>query len=273
MAFGGENAESYYDEGLTASVRGDLTRAIECFEKAVSYDHAFSAAYHQLGKCYLRVGQADKAASLLSKVIEFNPLHVSARVELGFALMELGQLDEAGQHFRQALSAKPDNARALFGTASICFEKGEWDAAVTLAREALLHGGRSFSPLFLLGRAARMAGDIETSADALQEADKILEKSIELNPGNPEGYFLRGEVHFTREQLPKALEFFRAAEGHAKEEITHSAFGVSFNIIDILAKQAFCCQRLDAHDRALELGRRILEKDPDNRIGMQLTQT
>ena len=68
MAFGGENAESYYDEGLTASMKGDMARAVQCFEKAVRLDNTFAAAYHQLGKCYLRLGQAQQAIDLLQQL-------------------------------------------------------------------------------------------------------------------------------------------------------------------------------------------------------------
>ena len=38
MAFGGENAESYYDEGLTALMKGDVAHAEEYFTRAIQMD-------------------------------------------------------------------------------------------------------------------------------------------------------------------------------------------------------------------------------------------
>ena len=70
-AFGGDNAESYYDDGLTASMKGDLERAITCFEKAIHLDRSLAAAYHQIAKCYLRLGLGRRAV---------DDLHVSHHV-------------------------------------------------------------------------------------------------------------------------------------------------------------------------------------------------
>ncbi|HNT87522.1 MAG TPA: tetratricopeptide repeat protein, partial [Candidatus Hydrogenedentes bacterium] len=61
MAFGGESAESYYDEGLTAAMKGDVEQAIALFKQAVQLDSSFLAAFHQLARCYLRTGQSEKA--------------------------------------------------------------------------------------------------------------------------------------------------------------------------------------------------------------------
>ncbi len=44
MAFGGDDAESYYDEGLTASMRGDLVRAVQNFEKTIHLYNTMAAA-------------------------------------------------------------------------------------------------------------------------------------------------------------------------------------------------------------------------------------
>ena len=272
MAFGGENAESYFDEGLTASVKGDIGHAIECFEKAIEYDKSFSSAYHQLGKCQMRIGNPDRAVHLLQKVIENNPHLISARIDLGFALISNGKPEEAAQHFRQILALQPHNAKALFGTANVFFEQGQWESSVTLSKEAVAHGGHNFSLLLLLGKAAKMAGHLDIASDSLDAADSIIEKSIELNPENPEGYFLRGEVYFTKDLYAKALEFYRSSENLAEANRNYSAFGEIFTIIDILIKQAFCYQRLETQDKTRELGRRILEIDPDNNIGLSLIQ-
>ncbi|MCH7909739.1 MAG: hypothetical protein IIB38_08995, partial [Candidatus Hydrogenedentes bacterium] len=61
MAFGGETADSYYDEGLTASIHGDLAAAASHFEKAIHLDNSMGPAYHQLGKCYTRMGRSKAA--------------------------------------------------------------------------------------------------------------------------------------------------------------------------------------------------------------------
>ena len=61
MPFGGESAESYYDEGITASMRGDLQRAAECFETAVRKDSTMASAYQQLGRVYSRLGRHREA--------------------------------------------------------------------------------------------------------------------------------------------------------------------------------------------------------------------
>ena len=45
MAFGGETADSYYDEGLTASMKGDLRGAIAHFEKAIQLDNSMATPF------------------------------------------------------------------------------------------------------------------------------------------------------------------------------------------------------------------------------------
>ena len=69
MAFGGESAESYYDEGLTASMKGDMAHAIGYFRKAIQLDRGFLAAQHQLGRALTRIGRNEDAVGLLREVV------------------------------------------------------------------------------------------------------------------------------------------------------------------------------------------------------------
>ncbi|MCP4640976.1 MAG: tetratricopeptide repeat protein [bacterium] len=270
MAFSGENSESYYDEGLTASMKGELERAIACFEKAVQMDPAFLVAHHQLAKCYVRTGQAERAIHLLTQVVERKPDQTPPRLDLGFALAGAGREEEARVQFEQLVAVDPDNGRAELGLAKVAFAQGDWTGALVHAQRALELSGSSFAVLYLLGRTAKAAGNPALSEEILEQADRLLEKSVELQPDQPEGYYLRGEVAFVRGQYSTALENYRAAEDRGEEGKVYSSFGESFGMLDMLAKQGLCLQKLGRTDRAREIGERILKFDPAHALGKAL---
>jgi tetratricopeptide (TPR) repeat protein len=268
--FGGENSESYYDEGVTAAMKGDLARAAECFDKAIRLDNSNAAAYHQLGKTLLRTGQTDRAVELLREVVRKRPKQVPPRLDLGYALLGGGDPAGAREQFDRVVHTDASNARALLGLAQVAFQEGNWMGAVEQAEAAKGISGPSFGILFLLGRAARLAGSAELSAESLDQADKLLEKTVEMNPDKPEGHYLRGEVAFVRDQFSTALEYYRSAEDRCKPDRFYSAFGESFCEVDVLAKEGLCYQRLSKMDRAREMGERILAVDPNHKIAQAL---
>lgn len=272
MPFGGEDAESYYDDGLTASMKGDLRRAAACFEKALARDPAYVTAAHQLGKCYYRMGQANRAVDLLQRVVTRKPDLAAARLDLGYALLSLGKVQEARSHFQQIIAVDPLHPRARLGMAQAAFDSGEWAAASAQARLVEQNGAANFSVLYLLGRAAKLAGNPGEAHDALTRAEKLMAKSGEMNPGQPEAHFLRGEVCFVQDQFATALEHYRVAEDRAKDNQYYTAFGENFTRLDILAKQGLCFQRLGETGRAREVGERILKLDPSHKLGRALAK-
>lgn len=272
MAFGGETAESYYDEGLTALVRGDLDHAMRFLTRAIELDRGFFAAYHQLGRCYTRMGKLRRAIELLDRVVTAKPDLVPARLDLGQALLSLGEIDRARRHFAVILDVQPTNGRAYLGMAQAAFQEGNWEGAVNLAQGARAHGGANFAVLYLLGRAAKLAGNHILAEESLFEADRLLEKNIEMNPDSPEGHFLRGEVCFVQERFASALESFRAAQDRADVQRVYSTFGENFTRADIMLKQGLCLQRLGNNDGAREFGKQVLAIDPENRLAQALSQ-
>lgn len=271
-AFGGEDAESYYDEGLTASMTGDLQRAAECFEKAIRLDSSMATAYHQLGKCYSRLGKYKRAVELLSQVIKKRSKPTGAHLDLGAALNGLGRHPAARDQFNAALAVEPDNAKAMLGLAQSDFYEGNWSSAMKFAESAQFAGGSNFAVLFMLGRAAKLAGQPTLSVNSLQKADKLLEKYIETNADTPEGHFLRGEVAFVGESFQTAMKHYAEAEDMAEPGNTYLAYGESFSLEDILAKQGLCLQRLGRAERARKLGERIGELNPRHRLGKSLRE-
>jgi len=275
MAFGGENAESYYDDGLTASKKGELQKAIECFERAIRLDSSYAVAYHQLGKCYMRLGQSQRAVDILTQVIRKRPNLGPARLDLGIALLAAGNTRTARKEFEQLYSLDPSNTRALLGLAQCSFNEGDWTTALIQARNALSGGGSNFSALYLAGRAAKLAGDEVTAQECLTSAERVLQKSIEIQPDQPESHFLRGEVCFVRNELASALEHYRAADdrtdGKTPDKV-YTAFGENFTQLDIWAKLGLCYQRLGKLERACEMGKRILARDANHKLGQALSE-
>ena len=278
--FGGESADSYYDEGLTAMMKGDVQRASELFECALKLDGNLAAAKHQLGKCYLRMGDAQRAADTLSQTLARKPDLSAAQIDYGYALLALASatddtrkqavLDLARKQFVGFAEAHPDNARGYLGLAQAAFQSGDWSTALSLAQEARARGGASFNVLFLIGRAAKLSGAPTLAEQALKEAASLVEKSTELNPDMPECHYLRGEVSFAQEAFPAALDHYRAAEDRTESGRTYTAFGEVFAVLDVLAKRGLCHQRMHDLENARRMGRQILEQAPEHRLGRYL---
>ena len=272
MVFGGENPESYYDAGVTAVMRGDLPEAVRCFERAAGLDPGFSGAYHQLGKCYLRLGEAKKAVGHLENAVRARPNQVPPRIDLGYALLDAGKVERARAIFGEVIQVKPDNHRAQLGFAFCAFQEGNWESAAALAQNVVNLGNAGFATQYLLGRAAKLAKQALTASDALDAAEATMTQSIETSPDQPEGYYLRGCIHFARENFADAIQDYREAESRATPDEHYSAYGERFNQRDILGRLGLCLQRLGRGEQAKDIGERILKEDPENKTGKLLTQ-
>lgn len=270
MTFGGDSAESYYDEGLTASMKGDMAAAMQFFERAIELDPSFFPAYHQLAKAYLRLGDTKRAVGMLRQVAMARPAMLPVRVDLGLALIELRKTQEAQQVLAEVLRAKPDHARAQLGLAQCSFLDGKWQEAMVLAEAVTSQGTPSFAALLLLGRSAAMAGRIDLSASALNQADGLIAQYIENSPDQPEGHYLRGEVQFSQEVYAKALESFRKAEELVQPGMHYAAYGEHFSVLDIRARIGMCFEKLGEPSAARAMGEQILAEDPDHPIGLRL---
>ncbi len=272
MAFGGENAESYYDEGLTAVMKGDLKRAVEHFAHAIKLDSSFVMAYHQLGRCFLRLGQTERAVHVLQQVLARKPNLVPARIDLGYALLQHGNSAEARVQFTQVVTIQPASSKGHLGLAHVEFELGNWSQAAALAQAARNLGSTTFGVLFLLGKAAKLAGDQTLSEAALKEALGQIAKPIELNPDAPEGHYLRGEIAFVQERYLEALDSYRAAESRTAPDVSYSAFGENFTRVEVLVKEGLCMQRIGDREGAKAMGGRVLQLNPDHKLGKALAE-
>lgn len=270
MVFGGETADSYYDEGVTASMKGDVGAAVRHFEKALQLDPYHVASCHQLGRCRVRQGKLREAVECFYRAIKARPNPLPPRLDLAFALLEGGNEPRASEAFNEVLRLKPDNARAILGLGCCAFARGEWDLAFTLATQAVNDGGANFASLYLQARAAQLVGFHDVALTAFDQADLLLERSIEGNPDQPEAYFLRGELCFARKNFVAALGAYQTTQARMDPEAHYYSFGEHFELADVLEKRGMCLLRLDRYADARELANDIRALRPESRIAALL---
>ena len=270
MVFGGETADSYYDEGVTASMRGETAAAVRHFEKALQLDPYHVASCHQLGRCHQRLGKLQQAVECFYRAIKARPNPIPPRLDLGFALLEGGNGTKALDIFQEVLNRKPDNARAMLGLGCCAFEKGEWDLAFTMATQAVTNGGANFAALYLQARAAQLVGFHDVALTAFDQADTLLERSIEGSPEQPEAHFLRGELYFARKNFVAALAAFQTAQSHMDAAVHYYSYGEHFELADVLERRGMCLLRLDRYADARELSADIIALRPKSRIAAML---
>jgi tetratricopeptide (TPR) repeat protein len=270
MVFGGETADSYYDEGVTASMKGDVAAAVRHFEKALQLDPYHIASCHQLGKCKVRQGKLQEAVECFYRAIKARPGPLPPKLDFAFALLEGGNVPRAEDVFHEVLKMKPDQPRALLGLGCCAFEQGEWDRALNMATQAVTSGGATFPALYLQARAAQLVGLHDVAHTAFEEADALLGPSIDSSPEQPEAYFLRGELYFARKNFVAALEAFKVAQSHVDPAAHYYSYGEHFELADVLERQGMCLLRMDRKGEARELAADILALRPTSKVAAML---
>jgi len=271
MPFGGENAESYYDEGLTAAMKGDLEAAMEHFGKALQMDPSLNAAAYQIGRCQVRLGQAQAAVQTLAGLLTKMPRMTAARTELAYAHLLLKHTDTARNLFAEALDEKPNQSAAILGLGYCAFQQAQWDTAMALADRVMGgSGAERFEALYLAGRAASMLKLRDLAMNRLQAADELLNQVIETSPDQPEGYYLRGHIHFLTGEYVKSLDNFRSAETRTLPNKHYCAYHEHFEMLEVLSGQGWCMKQMGNDAGAREIGRRILQIKPNSRRGRRL---
>ncbi len=245
MLFGGETANSYYEEGLTAVMKGDNAKALAHFKRALELNTLLHNARRQLGKCLLRQGDIEQALGHLRTAVKMTPDSAAPLLDYGFALVHARKLDEATSAFSEALRLNENEPKAVLGLAYCAFFREQWTTAVNLVYRVMEMGRNQFDAYYLLVRAADKANMLEVSAEYSQKAVELMNNSIETVPDQVPAHYLRGRVYFDLNNYSLALVDFDAALAHAGPDDAYLAYNELFAYVDLLAMKAECLRRLN----------------------------
>ena len=103
-------------EGEAAFAKGDMPKALEAYQRALTLDPALYEAALYIGDVYFNMAEQKKASEWFGKAIAINPDRETAYRYWGDSLMRQGRATEAGDKFVEAYIAEPYSrlARAAF---------------------------------------------------------------------------------------------------------------------------------------------------------------
>jgi tetratricopeptide (TPR) repeat protein len=255
-----------FDEGLTAQVRGDFNEAIAIFERVIEEHPANAAAYHQAGRCHMRLGALDKAIENLETAVRLGPDRVPARLDLGMLYMAMGNVPKAKAQYLRALSRNGTNVKAIAGLGMVHFHEKDNGKAVARLQEACTYNPSNFACHYYLAKIYLIMENIAAMHEEALKAAAICRDVIRVRSELPEGYFFLAETLMLQEEYRFALQNYLIARDFSHENLTHFfAFGMHYTRVDNYMGIARCYAKLGENRYSRYFGELTLSIDADNK--------
>lgn len=175
-------------DSLTAN---KLVSAIEEYITATEYSADFSGSRHNLGNLYSNLGETEKAIENYKEAIRIDNQFFPASINLAMLYNRIGKNKEAEDLLLEVVKNRPEMGDTYYSLGLLQAEMGNYDKSIiSLQKAAELLPARSriwFNIYNLL--------DFKNDT---KEAQKALDKCLDLEPRNPE--FLYAKIEFLLKQ-------------------------------------------------------------------------
>jgi tetratricopeptide (TPR) repeat protein len=198
------NAMAYNSLGLVYREKGEVDKAIICFQKALQIHVDFIDARNNLGLALMQNGQLDKAISCYQDALELQPRNAVIHLNLGNALVKMGRVDEAIAHYQRALEIKPDYPEARNNLGSAFRQKGCLDDAITQYQNTLRINPANAGADVNLGELLLQKGSVDNGILHFQHA-------LQIEPDLAEAHYGLGNAFCQKGRLDEAITHFQRA--------------------------------------------------------------
>lgn len=183
---------------------GEIARARELAEEALSLDPRDPQGYHALGRAYLLAGDVQAAEGELQKAVDLNPSFALGHYSLAFSLYLAGLTEEGLESVGRAERLSPyDPMRfAMFAVKAMqLVSMGAADEAADLVRRAVKESNAHFHILAIAAHVFAQAGQPD-------EAAEYLRRLYAIRPGYDAETYLRAFPLFRSEDVEAARRVF-----------------------------------------------------------------
>jgi tetratricopeptide (TPR) repeat protein len=214
-----EKGELYNVLGLVQMAQGDLKEADFSFRKAISYDNENPEYHKNLGEVNFKKGVLIIAMQEYNTALELDSTMVEVYFNLAQAYLKQARLNDAMEAFKTAIRVDPSNKDAYLALGDIYMLDGNHYPQARIIYEEYLKfgeengkalGNLGMSYYFLSKKLPSLVenGDTLTKADMSARAGQYLERSLELDSGNPDLYLYLGKSYQDQKRFPEALDAY-----------------------------------------------------------------
>lgn len=184
-----DKARDELQKGMEAFAKGDMTKAQQRFEKAISIYPQYARAYAAEGILAVKSGDRAKAKSLFSKAIEVDNTFVPAYLDLARADFQDKDYAAAESLLRKVMALNPSIPDVVALLASAEYMNKEYDSALADAqRTHTLPNHEQFADVHLL------AGKILEMENRPQDAIAEYRLFLKESPSSPQVPMVQQEV-------------------------------------------------------------------------------
>jgi tetratricopeptide (TPR) repeat protein len=164
-----------YNIGVMYEIKGETTRAIEAYQKALSSEPDFTPALHNTAMIHLRSGNVSEASSVTQSYIDKRPDNIDHRTVQLEIMLHKGQYQDTIRRSKALLRRDERNVRAMLALARANFRMERHELAKAVLTRAVDINPDRADAYYLFGLIAMQNDD-----DAKARAN--FEKAIELQP-------------------------------------------------------------------------------------------
>lgn len=213
-------AIALFNEGQDHHERGQITKAIELYKKALDLISEFPEAELQLGNAYLSLGKRDEAVSAFRRALDLREDWTLAMSALGTLLVAKGEFVEADALLTEALRLDPQNfpAWAAIVKLRLATDASETQRRLLLDELTPLASGARPTAILLTAKA-----ELERSLGDHRSAMASVERALSQEPSNPAALAEIAEIRLAENDPAGAEGYIKRLESlSADSQITRS---------------------------------------------------
>ena len=192
-----DDAEAYYNQGLSYGELDEYDKAIACYTEAIRINPNHAEAYYNRG--YLNeLTDRHKAIADFTEVIRINPDHAKAYFNRANAYHELDEYDNAIADHTEAIRINPDYVDAFQFRSRLYHGLGKYDKAIADFTEVIRIDPDTTTAYYERGVSYRELGEYGKAIEDFTEA-------IRIEPDHVDAYYERGVSYHELGKYGKAI--------------------------------------------------------------------
>ncbi|MHC4110500.1 MAG: tetratricopeptide repeat protein [Planctomycetota bacterium] len=217
-----ERPDAHNGMGWIAFEKAEYEKAIASWRKALELNPKMPAVHNSIAQTLIILGRYDDVVKEAEEELKISPRSGLSYFLLGQGYLKLKEYDKAKKYYETAIELQPDYMNAYYGLFTVCSRlKLQDEARKHLATfqklkaedsKVLMDRNKAFDDVVsirkMLAETYSDAEHIYYKKGNLQEAEKLLQRAVTLDPNNTEYLMKLGFLFQSSNRLPDALQMY-----------------------------------------------------------------